>query len=345
MPAPDFLIESLPPGPAVGTGRPLGPATREGAGAPHRARLPTRDRRETPEPAMRPGQPALDHLPQVQQQMPPIRDLDRPRRPERDTAGVLARAVAGDGADPAVAPKPVGQRWGAPVRQQVDNAMPLQVDENRPVGRALAQGPVVDTQDARGWPPRQGQAAHQAQHRVTARWHAEVPQHPPGRLAAQGDADPTLRRGQAMRTMRMRRNQPRQPLDKGLPQTGGITAVQASHRQLETNLAPEAGQIGRPPQSAAVDRLARLATVWAARAALSRLGMDLDATGIRAGHLSDPAPRQEMQVVHPGLYSSPARLTATRTVITHVPRAGPARPGGGCARSHGSIPVALGSGM
>lgn len=58
---------------------------------------------------MRPGQPALDHLPQVQQQMPPIRDLDRPRRPERDTAGVFGRAVAGDGANPAVAPKP-GQR-------------------------------------------------------------------------------------------------------------------------------------------------------------------------------------------------------------------------------------------
>src|SRR5215218_3307977 len=66
MPAPDFLIESLPPDPAIGTGRPLGPATREGAGASRRARLPTRDRRETPEPAMRPGQPALDHLPQVQ---------------------------------------------------------------------------------------------------------------------------------------------------------------------------------------------------------------------------------------------------------------------------------------
>ena len=111
--------------------------------------------------------------------------------------------------------------------------------------------------------------------------------------------------------MRMRRNQPRQPLDKGLPRTGGITAVQASHRQLETNLAPEAGQIGRPPQSAAVDRLARLATVWAARAALSRLGMDLAATGIRAGHLSDPAPRQEMQVVHPGLYSQPDHIAAT----------------------------------
>ena len=71
---------------------------------------------------MRPGQPALDHLPQVQQQMPPIRDLDRPRRPERDTAGVFGRAVAGDGANPAVAPKPVGERRGAPVRQQVDDA-------------------------------------------------------------------------------------------------------------------------------------------------------------------------------------------------------------------------------
>src|SRR3954465_3247255 len=95
MPAPDFLIESLPPGPAVGTGRPLGPATRGGAGAPPRARLPTRDRRETPEPAMRPGQPALDHLPQVQQQMPPIRDLDGPRWPERDTAGAPGRGAPG----------------------------------------------------------------------------------------------------------------------------------------------------------------------------------------------------------------------------------------------------------
>src|ERR671920_1754779 len=156
MPAPDFLIESLPPDPAIGTGRPLGPATREGAGAPRRARLPTRDRRETPEPAMRPGQPALDHLPQVQQQMPSIRDLDRPRRPERDTAGVLARAITGDDADAAVVLKPVGQRRGAPVRQQVDDAMPLQVDENGSVGLALAQRPVVDTQDARGWPPRHG---------------------------------------------------------------------------------------------------------------------------------------------------------------------------------------------
>ena len=81
--------------------------------------------------------------------------------------------------------------------------------------------------------------------------------------------------------------------------------------QFEADLAAKAGQIGRPPQSAAVDRLARLATVWAARAALSRLGLDLDATGIRAGHLSDPAPRQEMQVVHPGLYSQRDHIAAT----------------------------------
>src|SRR3954449_2196487 len=106
MPAPDFLIESLPPGPAVGTGRPLGPATREGAGAPRRTRPPTRDGRQAPEPAVRPGQPALDHLPQVQQQMPPIRDLHGLRRSERDTAGVLARAITGDGANPAVVSKP-----------------------------------------------------------------------------------------------------------------------------------------------------------------------------------------------------------------------------------------------
>jgi hypothetical protein len=148
-----------------------------------------------------------------------------------------------------------------------------------------------------------------------------VPQHPPGRLAAQGDADPTLGRRQAMRAMRMRRKQPRQPLDEGLPRTGGVAAGQAPHRQLQADLAPEAGQIGRPPQSMAVDRLARLATVWAARAALSRLGKDVDAAGIRAAHLSDPAPRQEMQVVHPGSYGSPDRIAATRArngIIIHA---------------------------
>ncbi|WP_043345101.1 hypothetical protein [Belnapia moabensis] len=98
------------------------------------------------------------------------------------------------------------------------------------MGNYPAQGPVIDAQDAGGWLPRQGQAAHQAQHRVTTRWHAKVLQEPPSRLAAQGDADLTLRRGQAARAMRVRRNQPRQPLDKGLPQTGGIAAVQAPHR-------------------------------------------------------------------------------------------------------------------
>ncbi len=53
--------------------------------------------------------------------------------------GVLGRAVAGNGVNPAVVSKPFGQRRGAPVRQQVDNATPLQVDENGPVGLAPAQ--------------------------------------------------------------------------------------------------------------------------------------------------------------------------------------------------------------
>jgi len=111
--------------------------------------------------------------------------------------------------------------------------------------------------------------------------------------------------------MGMRGNQARKPLDKGLPRTGGIAAVQASHRQLQASFAAEARQIGRPPQGAAVDRLARLATAWAARTPLSRLGKNVDAVGIRAGHLSDPAPRQEMQVVHLGLYSQPDHIAAT----------------------------------
>ncbi len=102
---------------------------------------------------MRHGQPTLDHLPQVQQQVPAIGDLNGRGRPEPDAAGVLARAVTGDSPDSAGAPEPVGQCRRAPVRQQADDPPPLQVDENGPVGLTFAQGPVIDAHKARGWAP------------------------------------------------------------------------------------------------------------------------------------------------------------------------------------------------
>ena len=74
---------------------------------------------------MRAGQPALDGLAQVGQQMPPIRHLDRRRRADCDGAGMLGRAVACDHLDPRPLPQPAGQRGRSAVGQEVDHPMPL----------------------------------------------------------------------------------------------------------------------------------------------------------------------------------------------------------------------------
>ena len=60
-------------------------------------------------------------------------------------------------------------RW-----QQVDHASPLQVHQNRTVGPAFADCPIVHAQDARRRMTRQRQAAHQAQHGVATRRHARA---------------------------------------------------------------------------------------------------------------------------------------------------------------------------
>jgi hypothetical protein len=119
--------------------------------------------------------------------------------------------------------------------------MPLQVDENGAIGLALAPGPVVDAEHARGRASRQGQAADQAQHRVAARRHADPLQHARTRLTAHGNTNPALCRRQAVCALRPRRDKAGQPLDKGPPRARRIAAVQASQPQFEANLAAKAG--------------------------------------------------------------------------------------------------------
>jgi hypothetical protein len=245
---------------------------------------------------MRSRQPALGHLPPVQQQVPPIGNLSSSRRSEPDAAGILGRAVTGDGANAATAPEPVGERRGAPVRQQVDHPPPLEIDQDGPVALALAPGPIIDADDARGRPVRQGQSAHEAQHRRAARRHAQAAQQArPGR-ATQGHANPTLRVGQAVCPPRPRRNEAGEPLDEGPPRAGGIAAVQAPDRQFQADLAAEARQISGAARAAAVDGGTGPPAIRTAAAPRPDLGTDVDDVGTRPGHPKDPAPRHGMNV-------------------------------------------------
>ena len=67
----------LPPRPEIRRRRGLGAAARIGPGAPRRRGLPARNQRQVPQPAVDPGEPALDHPAQVLEQVPAVDDLDR----------------------------------------------------------------------------------------------------------------------------------------------------------------------------------------------------------------------------------------------------------------------------
>src|ERR1700750_733716 len=82
---------------------------------------------------MRAAEPALDRLAHVGQEMPSVRHLDRRGRSKSDAAGILGRTVASHDLDPWSLLQPVGQCRCAAVWQQIDDTMPLQIDDNRPV--------------------------------------------------------------------------------------------------------------------------------------------------------------------------------------------------------------------
>ena len=138
VPPPDLLIERHPSLPAADPGRPLGSGARKGFGPPRRLRVGGHaGTGGSAAAAPRPGQPSLNRLAQVDQHMPAICDLRRPRRSQPDAAGVFGRAVAGHPRDLWLATQPVRQRLGRAVRQQVQHATAVQVHDDRAIGAPL----------------------------------------------------------------------------------------------------------------------------------------------------------------------------------------------------------------
>jgi hypothetical protein len=108
------------------------------------------------------GQPPLDHLAQVLEQVPTIRHLNRLGSAQGGTTGILGGAVARDHLDRAVAFQPLRQGLRGAVGEQVDHPPHLQVDQNGPVGPPLLQGPIVHPQHAGRRALGQRNGAHEA---------------------------------------------------------------------------------------------------------------------------------------------------------------------------------------
>ena len=230
---------------------------------------------------MRPGQPTLEHLPHVGQQVPAVGDLRRPRRAQDDAARVLGRAVAGDHLDPRPAPQPVGQHLGGPVGEQVQHAAALQVHQDGAVRAPLAHRPVVHAHDARRLLLGQRQAPDQTQHRVRARRHGQALKQARTAFAPERHPDPPLGLGQPAGAARVGSEQLGQALGEGAPSAGRVAAVKPAHAQVDPERPPERGQIGRAPPITAVHGPARAPAIWAAAAGPRAVRGDVEETRSR----------------------------------------------------------------
>lgn len=92
----------------------------------------------------------LDDLAEVDEQVKPVRDLNGVRGGSRRRLGIRGGPVPADYVDSGSLAQPGDERVRGPVRQQIDDSAPLQVNQDGAVGMALTKREVVDPQDSRG---------------------------------------------------------------------------------------------------------------------------------------------------------------------------------------------------
>ncbi len=207
---------------------------------------------QRPQARVRTCEPALYHLPSIEQQVPAVCDLLGFGGARLGCPCILTGAVTGDDLDSAMPLEPLTHCGCRTVRQHVDHAMGFQVDEDGAVGPPFAQGPIIHSQHPRFLLRRQRRTVHQPQERIGAGRHRQGLEKPGPRFGPGGHAHRTLGRGQASCPPSPSRQKAGHWLGKGAPSAIGIAAVEAANPQLELNGAPCGWQVGGVPNVAAV---------------------------------------------------------------------------------------------
>jgi len=116
-----------------------------------------------------PGHHPLERLREVVQQVPAVSDLDRLGRALPCAVGIHARAIAADDRHLRPAREP-GRRAGrAPVGQQIKEAVLVQIDEDRAIALATAQGKLIHAHAARAPAGADGSARRTSRSRLVRR--------------------------------------------------------------------------------------------------------------------------------------------------------------------------------
>ncbi len=198
-------------------------------------------------------QQALEHVAQVGEQVPAIGHLDRARRALARTVGIGPAAIAADNLGTGVRFQPRFQARGGAIREQVDRAMRLQVDEDRAVSAPFLQAPVVHAEYARRLDRRERRLGHRPAQGVAAHRDPQVGQQARAGRAAHGDAEDEDDDGEARRPLGVGRGDRRQPLGEDAPRAARIVAEPAARTEAEAHRQPLPGHVGKPAGVPTVD--------------------------------------------------------------------------------------------
>ena len=195
--------------------------------------------------------------------MPPIHDLNGIGRTHGGPTRIFGRAVPCHDLDLWVAPEPGRQRRGRTIRQQIDGTAAFEVDQDGAIGSALAQSPVVDTDDDRFGSGRQRTLADTPQQRRGTGGHRQVRQQPGGGCGTERQRGPNLSIDQPAGSLSVAVEEARQTLGKGSAGASRVVAVKTSDRQGQTHFLTARRQVGGTPVIATMHRPAARTTAWA----------------------------------------------------------------------------------
>ena len=97
---------------------------------------------------MRADEPAFQHLPCVQQEVPPIRDLQGAGHDGLRGPGIAGGSVSCHDLEAGTLPQPGLEGCRAAIGQKVDGPMTLEINDERAPATSPAPSPVVDPDGA-----------------------------------------------------------------------------------------------------------------------------------------------------------------------------------------------------
>ena len=239
----------------------------------------------------------MDRVTEVPQQMPAVADLDGIGRALAHAVGVGPGTIPGDDLDARVLPQPGRQGLGLAVRQEVEHAVPLEVDEDGPITMATTPGPVIDRQHPHGWPRlRDGAGApRHPQQRIGADGHGQPHGEAGADLATGGEAEMALQVAQPLGPPGRGRRGVGAPFGEGDPRTGRLQAAEAPGLDPQPHRMPLPGQVTEHAVIPAVDPPGRHGAGRAGRPGLAWRDDDGEMVG-RGQDLLDQQPcRNERQ--------------------------------------------------